>query len=108
MPDINLLFNLLAKFAWLGNWLFFILAFIESAPFIGLFVPGATLISVGGFLASQGVLSAWDIIIFATLGAIVGDFFSYSLGRWGGNWLKNKKIIRVEVIASGIQIFNTL
>lgn len=105
MPDINLLFNLLAQFAWLGNWLFFILAFIESAPFIGLFVPGATLISVGGFLASQGVLNAWDIIIFAALGAIIGDFFSYSLGRWGGKWLKNKKIINSTLLRHGEDYF---
>jgi len=105
MPDINLLLDLLKQFAWLGNWLFFILAFIESAPFIGLFVPGATLISVGGFLASQGLLNAWDIIIFATLGAIFGDFFSYSLGRWGGRWLKNKKIINATLLRHGEDYF---
>ena len=96
MPDINLLLNLLKEFAWLGNWLFFTLAFIESAPFVGMFIPGATLISVGGFLASQDVLNTWDIIIFATVGAIIGDFFSYSLGRWGGTWIKDKKIKTIK------------
>jgi membrane protein DedA with SNARE-associated domain len=101
MPDITLLLNLLKEFAWLGNWLFFALAFIESAPFVGLFIPGATLISVGGFLASQGYLNSWDIIIFATLGAIIGDFFSYSIGRWGGNWIKNKKTINQSLIVHG-------
>lgn len=93
MPDLNLLLSLLTKFAWLGNWLFFILAFIESAPFIGLVIPGATLIFVGGFLAAQGYLNTWDIIIFASIGAICGDFFSYSLGRWGGDFIKEKKIL---------------
>ena len=106
MPDINLLLNLLKEFAWLGNWLFFLLAFLESAPFIGVFLPGATLISVGGFLASQGILKTWDVILFATLGAIVGDFASYSLGRWGINWLKNKKIINHQILAHGQSFFN--
>lgn len=105
MPDVTLLLNLLAKFAWLGNWLFFFLAFIESAPVVGVFIPGATLISVGGLLASQGLLSAWDIIFFATIGAILGDFFSYSLGRWGGNWIKDKKIINQILIRHGENFF---
>lgn len=105
MPDINLLLNLLTKFAWLGNWLFFTLAFIESAPFVGMFVPGATLISIGGFLASQGILKTWDIIIFSILGAILGDFFSYLLGRWGGKWIKDKKIINHVILSHGEKFF---
>lgn len=105
MPDINLLLHLLTKFAWLGNWLFFTLAFIESAPFIGVFLPGATLISIGGFLASQGLLNVWDIILFATIGAILGDVVSYALGRWGGNWIKNKKIINHKILNHGERFF---
>jgi len=105
MPDINLLLNLMVKFAWLGNWLFFILAFIESAPLVGVFIPGATLISIGGFLASQGYLNVWDIIFFASIGAILGDFFSYSLGRWGGDWIKEKKLINLTLIHHGERFF---
>lgn len=106
MPDITLLLSLLTKFAWLGNWLFFTLAFIESAPFVGMFVPGATLISIGGFLASQDYLNTWDIIFFATIGAILGDFFSYSLGRWGGGWMKEKKVININILNHGEAFFN--
>lgn len=105
MPDITLLLNLLTNFAWLGNWLFFTLAFIESAPFIGVFIPGSTLISIGGFMASQGYLKTWDIIFFASLGAILGDFFSYSLGRWGGKWINDKKIINQSLLRHGERFF---
>jgi undecaprenyl-diphosphatase len=105
MPDLGLLLSLLTKFSWLGNWLFLVLAFIESAPFIGLFIPGATLISVGGFLAAQGYLKTWDIIFFATIGAIIGDFFSYSLGRWGGDWIKKNKIINLRLLQHGEDFF---
>jgi membrane protein DedA with SNARE-associated domain len=103
--NTDLLLNLLKEFAWLGNWLFFVLAFVESAPFVGVFIPGATLISVGGFLASQGYLNTWNIIIFATLGAIIGDFFSYSIGRWGGNWIKNKTTNNQSLIIHGEDFF---
>jgi undecaprenyl-diphosphatase len=105
MPDTTTLSNLLMQFAWLGDWLFFTLAFVESAPFVGVFIPGSTLISIGGFLASQDLLSVWHIIIFATLGAIIGDFFSYSLGRWGGTWIKNKKIFNQSMLDQGEDFF---
>lgn len=105
MPDITLLLNLLKEFSWLGNWLFFVLAFIESAPFVGVFIPGASLISIGGFLAYQGYINTWDIILFSTVGAILGDFFSYSLGRWGGDWIKNKKIINYTILKHGEDFF---
>jgi membrane protein DedA with SNARE-associated domain len=106
MLDINLLLNFLTKFAWLGDWLFLILAFIESAPFIGVVIPGATFITVGGLLASQGYLNVFDIIIFATIGAILGDFFSYFLGRWSGDWIKRKKIINQTILKHGENFFN--
>lgn len=105
MTDISLLLNLLKEFAWLGNWFFFILAFIESAPFVGVIIPGASLISVGGFLAYQGFLNTWDIIIYSTLGAIFGDFFSYLLGRFGGNLIKNKKEKNYSLIRHGEDFF---
>lgn len=105
MPDINLLLNLLTQFAWLGNWIFFTLAFIESAPFVGVFIPGSTLISIGGFLSSQNILNVWNVIFFAIFGAILGDFFSYSLGRWGGEWIKDKKIINQAILHHGEKFF---
>lgn len=73
---------------------------------MGVFIPGATLISIGGFLASTHVLITWDIIIYATLGAILGDFFSYSLGRWGGKWMKEKKFINLTLLTHGEKFFN--
>ena len=96
MTYLQTLPNILQQLSWLGNWLFFFLAFFESAPFVGLFLPGATLISAGGFLASQGYLNVWDLIFCAATGAIAGDFLSYFLGRWGSDRLKNKKIINYK------------
>lgn len=106
MPDINLLLNLVTKFAWLGNWIFLVLAFIESAPIIGIFIPGSTMIYIGGFLAAQGYFNPWDIVIFAIIGAILGDFFSYFTGRWGGEWINRKKIINQTIVKHGEDFFD--
>lgn len=105
MHYLDYFLKILNHFSWLGNGIFLILAFIESAPFIGVFIPGATLISVGGFLASQNYFNVWNIVMFAALGAILGDFSSYFLGRWGSQWLKNKKLINANILKKGEAFF---
>ncbi len=101
----NFLFAILSKFGWLGNWLFLFIAVIECFPFIGGFFPGGTLIYIGGLLAAQGYFSIVDIIIFAAIGAIIGDYLSYLLGRRGAPWLEDKKIIKPELMASSRAFF---
>ncbi|MFA5109389.1 MAG: DedA family protein [Patescibacteria group bacterium] len=101
----NFFLPILAKFGWLGNWLFLFIALVECIPFIGAVFPGGTLVTIGGFLAAQGYFNVWKIMAFATVGAIIGDYFGYSLGRWGSEWLKNKKIIKPELIAKGTDFF---
>lgn len=102
----NFFFTILNEFGWLGNWLFLFIATAECVPFIGGLFPGGTLIYIGGILAAQGYFSIIDIIIFAAIGSIIGDYCGYLLGRHGVDWLKNKKIIKPEVIASSTAFFN--
>jgi undecaprenyl-diphosphatase len=46
------------------------------------------LVLLGGFLASQGVLSLPELMIVVSVGAILGDSVGYELGRWlGRDWL---------------------
>ena len=98
--------TILAKFGWLGNWLFLFIALTECIPFIGSIFPGGTLIFIAGFLAAQGYFHVGDVIIFAALGALIGDYSGYALGRWGGNWVRSKKIIKEEWIIKGENFFN--
>lgn len=105
MFDANYISSFLTEFAWLGSWLFLILTFIESIPFVGLVIPGATIISIGGFFASQGYLNIWTVVIFASSGAIIGDFLNYYLGSWNGNLIKNKKIINQTIFNNGQIVF---
>lgn len=97
--------SLLAKFGWLGNWLFLFIALIECIPIAGGFFPGGTLISIASFFAAQGYFNIWDVIIFATIGAVIGDYSGYALGRWGSGWLIKKNIIKPGLIDKGEDFF---
>ncbi len=97
---------LLNRFSWLGNGLFLAIALVECIPFLGSIIPGGTLIFIAGILSAQGYFNVWDVLIFATIGALIGDYSGYSLGRWGGNWLRRKNIIKKELITKGESFFN--
>jgi len=75
----------------LGHWgylLIFLGAALESAAFLGLIVPGETLVLAGGFFAAQGLLDIGDLVAVVAIGAVVGDSIGYELGRHlGRTWL---------------------
>jgi membrane protein DedA with SNARE-associated domain len=64
-----------------GYWAVFFGISLENA---GIPLPGETLTLVGGFLAGEGELDYWIVLLCATGGAILGDNFGYWIGRWGG------------------------
>jgi len=104
--NLGFFISLVTKFDWLGNWLFLFISLAECVPFIGSIFPGGTLIYLAGLFAAQGYFKVTDVIIFATLGAIIGDYSGYALGRWGGKWLENKKIIKPKYMAQGQRFFD--
>ncbi len=67
-----------------GNWaylLIFLAATLESAAFLGLLVPGESLVLVAGFLAAQQVLALDSLILVVAVGAALGDSIGYQMGR---------------------------
>ena len=93
----------------MGNWGYiamFTVAFLECSAFLGMVVPGETLVVIAGFLSVQGYFDIKTCAIFICLGAIFGDSFGYALGRILGRgyfekhkrflFLKYKHIKRVE------------
>src|SRR5438309_10265899 len=74
-----------------GHWsylLLFLGATLESSAFLGLLVPGESLVLASGFLAARGVFAVGDLIVVVALGAILGDSLGYELGRrLGRPWL---------------------
>ncbi|HYL91387.1 MAG TPA: bifunctional DedA family/phosphatase PAP2 family protein [Burkholderiales bacterium] len=68
----------------LGSWGYvavFGVASMESAVFLGLFVPGETMAVAAGFMAAQHVLDLDAVIIVMAAGAALGDSIGYELGR---------------------------
>jgi membrane protein DedA with SNARE-associated domain len=59
-------------------------AFLESAPAIGLFVPGQTILFGAGFLSGQGRLDPFALAGLILVGGFFGDTLGFVLGRrWG-------------------------
>lgn len=68
----------------LGAWgylIVFLAAFLESSAFLGLLIPGESIVVIAGVLASQGYLQLGYCIAVISLGAVLGDTVGYSLGR---------------------------
>lgn len=64
-----------------GYWIIFIAAMLEATPLFGLLIPGQTIVVLGGFFVRIGILKTGDVIVVSALGAIIGDFAGYLLGR---------------------------
>lgn len=68
----------------LGHWgylVIFLGAMLESAAFLGLLIPGESLVLVAGFFAAQGLLDLDALIVIVGIGAALGDSIGYEMGR---------------------------
>ena len=84
--------NRLIDFVWsIGSWgyvVVFLGAALESAAFLGLLIPGESLVIASGVLASAGLFKLPTLIAVVSAGAVVGDSIGYELGRrLGRPWL---------------------
>lgn len=75
----------------LGPWgylVVFIGAALESAAFLGLLVPGESLVIISGMLTAAGLFELPTLIAVVSAGAVVGDSIGYEMGRrLGRPWL---------------------
>ena len=60
------------------------------AIFVGSIFEGESVVFLGGLLVHQGSLSFFMVLIFAFFGAIVGDLFWFTLGKYQGTKLINR------------------
>ncbi len=68
----------------LGAWTYLLVAvfaFAETGAFVGLLVPGETVMILGGAVAGQGVIDIYLVIGIAWLMAFLGDSTSFFVGR---------------------------
>ncbi len=72
------------SYPFLSQWgylIVFLTTVIEALPFFGLIIPGQVIVIIAGFLSRIGVFDFWVIFSVVALGAIIGDFIGYFLGR---------------------------
>jgi membrane protein DedA with SNARE-associated domain/membrane-associated phospholipid phosphatase len=68
----------------LGSWTYLlagIFAFVETGAFVGLVVPGETVLIVCGAVAGQGAIDVYILIGIAWFAAWAGDTTSFLIGR---------------------------
>jgi undecaprenyl-diphosphatase len=64
-------------------WFVLLVSFAESLVFTGTFIPGTIVIVLTGGLAANHVHHFSLLVLFSTIGAMLGDAISYELGRRG-------------------------
>jgi membrane protein DedA with SNARE-associated domain/membrane-associated phospholipid phosphatase len=83
-PDISLQSTLNDVAKKVGKWTYLLVgisAFIETAAFVGLVLPGETVVILGGAVAGQGETSVILTIGIVWVCAAAGDSVSFLLGR---------------------------
>jgi membrane protein DedA with SNARE-associated domain len=68
----------------LGQWTYLVVgvfAFLETAAFVGLAIPGETAVLAGGMVAHQGDVELVPLILVVWLAATAGDVASFTIGR---------------------------
>jgi undecaprenyl-diphosphatase len=101
MHEILFLLPRLPELGIWAYWFLFAVTLLETAVVVGIIVPGATMIMLMAFLASQGFFNVFTLFWFAAGGAILGDWIGYYLGTKGesyfqdeAKWLKKSHIER--------------
>lgn len=64
-----------------GYLIIFITAISEALPILGTFIPGHTIIILGGLLAKIGIFKLGAVMAVASAGVVTGDLLAYYIGR---------------------------
>lgn len=87
--------NLIHWISLLGPWgylILFVIVALECQALLGLFMPGESMVLVGGFLAEQGIFDPGILILVIAAAAILGDSLGYEIGRHLGlGWLTERE-----------------
>jgi membrane-associated protein len=79
------------KFISIYGYLFIFCAlFAENTVFVGLIMPGETVLFAGAFAASNGYLNVYIVFTVACLAAILGNIGGYLIGYFSGRSVLEK------------------
>jgi undecaprenyl-diphosphatase len=92
---------------WAGIFVMFIAA-LESFLVIGLFVPGTVVMFGIGAMVAAGTMELVPTLIWAVIGAVIGDVSSYYIGRHYHQQLREMWPFRKypNLIARGVDFFH--
>ncbi len=91
---LNTIFSILSSHPYIIYPFMGFIAFIESLAFIGLIFPGVLIIGTAGFLSSHNVMEFKILVIWCSLGAIIGDITSYNIGIKYGTKITEKNFFQ--------------
>jgi undecaprenyl-diphosphatase len=77
-------------------WIVALIFFAESIVFVGLVIPGAVIAILIGALIAQGAFHFGDMVVFASVGFVLGDCLSYYLGQRGGGMFSDENRLLKE------------
>jgi membrane protein DedA with SNARE-associated domain/membrane-associated phospholipid phosphatase len=84
----------------LGAWTYAVvgvMAYLETAAFVGLVAPGETVVIAGGVIAGQGEIDLLPLIGLVWLCAVLGDTTSFYIGRRLGRGFLERHGQRVKI-----------
>lgn len=87
--------------------LLFFTALLDAIFVVGAFVPAGVVLFGAGALVALGSLQLWAAVLTAAVGALIGDAFSYWLGRRYGERLFSGRLLQryPEVLLNGRRFF---
>ncbi len=87
-------------------WFLAVASILESLVFVGLLVPGTTLVIAAGVLAANGALTFAGVLWCVALGGIIGDALSFFAGRRGISFFQEQnRFFKRSYLAEAEQFF---
>ncbi len=90
MNFIQSLLPAIEHFHIIGYGIALLVALLETTIVVGYIIPGSTIILFMGALAAKGYFGLGDLLLFAAIGAIIGDNINFLIGKKYGSRIFKK------------------